>query len=480
MITIQWPKWSKIINKSFISLINNEDRYLILYGGRGSGKSDFASKKLIFRCLNENYFRCILIRKTYSTIKDSSYDQIKLTIIELGLEQFFDFKIAPLEITCIENGNKFIARGCDDTQKLKSLKDYSAVWYEEDIIDEDDFIRITTSIRTDKAKYLQEIFTINPEVEGNYQDNWFYKRFFYNNMNEKSFSVVKDVEVGNGKTFKLTYTTHHSTYRNNRWINDGFIAWVKDLKVDNPYYYTIYAEGEWGNRQLGGLAHRNFNRGIHTSDLKYNNELPLHISWDFNTKPYVSLSIFQVIDKDIRCIDAIAGKYPDNTTKKVCQEFIRRYRTHNSGLFIYGDPSGKNEDTRSEEGHNDYKIIEKELEHFRPDNRVASKHPSVKNRLDFINAIWLGNFNGLSIQIDNKCIELINDLLNQKESSDGGKLKEKVSKNGETYEKWGHFNDNFEYFICGAFQDDYKEYLEGPYIDIKEFGENQENTKWGY
>ena len=45
-ISVNWCKWEKIVNKSFIPLIDNKDRYLILYGGRGSSKSNAIAKNL--------------------------------------------------------------------------------------------------------------------------------------------------------------------------------------------------------------------------------------------------------------------------------------------------------------------------------------------------------------------------------------------------------------------------------------------------
>ena len=54
-MTVEWPKDWRIINDSFIPLIDNTDRYLILWGGRGSSKSDFTAKKLIYRCITEKY-----------------------------------------------------------------------------------------------------------------------------------------------------------------------------------------------------------------------------------------------------------------------------------------------------------------------------------------------------------------------------------------------------------------------------------------
>ncbi len=478
MYTVEWCDWRKIVNDAFIPLINNKDRYLIMYGGRGSSKSNFAAKKLIYRCLTEDYFRYLLIRNTYATIKDSSYQTIKDIIYELGLQDLFEFKLQPLEIHCI-NGNSFIARGCDDTQKIKSVKDPTGAWWEEDIPSEADFITVTTSIRTQKADYLQEIFTINPEVEGDYKDHFFYKRFFGDRV-EKSFSSVTPLQIDENTSVDLTYTVHHSWYKDNRWLPLEFIAFLMDLQTKNPYYYTIYCLGYWGNKQSGGLFYKLFDRAKNTSSkIGYNPDLALHLSFDFNVNPYMSATVWQIVGKVAYCIDEIAMVTPKNTTKGVCEEFIRRYMSHNAGLFIYGDPSGRNEDTRTEKGFNDYTIIQNELIQFKPVSRVASKHPPVVMRGNFINTIFAEGFEGVNIVISEKCKLYINDLLFLKEASDGTKLKEKTKdkESGVSYEKYGHFTDNADYFICQAFESEFNMYQHGKAPTRRSYGNNTFNTK---
>ena len=69
MFKVNWCKWDKIVNEHFIPILDNKDRYVIMYGGRGSSKSNFEAKKLIYRCLTEDYFRHILIRNTYAVFR---------------------------------------------------------------------------------------------------------------------------------------------------------------------------------------------------------------------------------------------------------------------------------------------------------------------------------------------------------------------------------------------------------------------------
>lgn len=458
------PPWRKTINDSFIPLVQNKDRYLICYGGRGSSKSVFTAKKLIYRCLSEKYFRYILYRKTYNTIKDSQYQTIKDIVLDWGLQDLFVFNVSPLEIKCV-NGNRFICRGGDEPTKLKSIKDPTGVWYEEEIPEAGDFITITTSIRTQKADYLQEILTINPEVEGDYTDHWFWKRFFTDKPDE-TFSDKTIIDIGDGKTFETSYTAHHSTHLDNKWLPDSFRAQLLALRETDPYYYTIYTLGKWGNKSSDGNFYKLFSRGKNVrpaSECQYNPEIALHVSFDFNVHPYVTITINQVYGKKSIQIDEICLPTPNNRTDLACREFARRYASHVSGVFIYGDPAGLHEDTRTEKGHNDFRIIAQELARFRPQMRYQKSAPSVVMRGMFINAVFHSNYGGLEFIVSEKCTNTITDYMFLKEASDGTKAKIKV-KNPETgvsYEKHGHTSDSQDYYICSIFNSDYANYQRG-------------------
>lgn len=399
------------------------------------------------------------------------YQDIMDTVASMGLQDLFQFKQQPLEIICLQNGNKFIARGRDNAKKLKSVKDPTGVWYEEDIPTEEEFITISSGVRTSKADYLQEIFTINPEVEGNFQDNWFWKRFFGHRADEKSFSdktIVAIPKVDKDgrqytKDVEVNFTVHHSTWRDNRWATDSFIADMLSLKAKNPYYYTVYDLGLWGNKQTGGRFYPGFDVSRNTFNYKYNASLPLHISWDFNTRPYMTLSIWQIEGKGIYLIDEIAMKDPDSRVKNTCWEFIRRYNHHAGGLFIYGDPSGKKEDSDKEKGHNYFTTIANELAKFHPKFRVFKAHPPVVPRGDFANDIFMHNYDGWSIFLYDGSVYLKNDLLFGKAKPDGTKLKETEKIDDVPgVEKYHHFSDSMDYLLCWAAQESFERHQKGP------------------
>src|SRR6056297_3586584 len=141
----------------------------LYWGGRDSGKSYNIALEWIEKCLTADYFKGILIRKTFASIKGSQYEMIETIVKDHGLQDLFRFTVSPLEIRCI-NGNKIIARGCDDPGNIKSNTNPSDAWYEEaDKLTEEEYITVSTTLRSEKVN-VQEWISFNPECDGDYQD----------------------------------------------------------------------------------------------------------------------------------------------------------------------------------------------------------------------------------------------------------------------------------------------------------------------
>lgn len=481
-VRVRWVKWSRIINKAFVWLTKSRARIIILYGSRGSSKSDYVAKQLVYNCLSHKYFKCILYRKNFNTIQESSYENIKQTVISLGLQSLFTFRVAPLTIIC-NNGNKFIARGGDDPNSLKSIKDPTCVWYEEDIPSEKDFAIISLTIRSGKADVLQEFFSINPEVEEDFQDNWFWKRFF-EGRHDLSFTTTTTVEV-EGEAVDYDVVVHHSVYQDNKWLPLMVKAQIEGYAATNPYLYSVYAKGLWTMKQTGGNFYKLFDRvkntirngsGPNGLPLLYDQTKMLHISFDFNVNPYITLTIWQadVSKKTATQIDEICLPTPNNRTENLCRAFLAKYRGHTTGLWVYGDPSGKQEDTRTEKGFNDYIIILRSLAEFRPRDMVAKVAPPVHVRGEFINTVFATGYNGLHFHIGDNCPKTIADYMYLKEASDGtkAKVKEKNEQTGITCEKYGHTSDANDYLICQMFDTEFKLYQKGGVVTPPRTGKN--------
>ena len=466
-LRIKWPLWEDIVNDKFLWLVNIAARIIILYGGRGSSKSHFVIDQLIYNCINHKFFRCIMLRKEKTTVRPSCYRGVKERIISLGLESVFVFKESTLEIIC-KNGNMFIGLGADEPMKIKSFTDPTCVWYEEEVPDKDTYTIISTSIRTPKADMLQEFFSINPEVKGmDYTDHWFYKKFFadwYSVGNLEHRGAIEEEEKSGISVQKVRkdFVVHHSTYKDNVFLPKAFGEELEALgdDEDDDYWFTVYCEGLWGRKNVQNAFYRRFSRVKHVAKCldRYDPDLPLHISFDFNVNPYVSIGIYQIRTRIVYVLDEIAAENPFNSTEEACKLFKAKYASHRGGLFIYGDPSGRKKETSQKRGQNDYKIIKRTLQMFRPQTRVFRKHPPVSMRGQWINDILKNERDGIKIIIDPLCKYHITDFAEVRAAPDGSKFKMRVSEEGLTYEKFGHHSDAFDYFMCYIFRAEFDYY----------------------
>ena len=109
------------------SILNREYTEYWLEGGRGSIKSTFANETLIDLLENNPKMCAIIIRRYTNTLRDSVYAQTEWTISQFsetfeGLQDSYEFKVSPMEITKISTGQKIYFRGTDDPGKIKSIK----------------------------------------------------------------------------------------------------------------------------------------------------------------------------------------------------------------------------------------------------------------------------------------------------------------------------------------------------------------------
>ena len=63
-------------NATFLPLFADEHRYLVLMGGGGSGKSIFAGRKVLERCVSEPGHRILVCRKVAKTLRESCFQQL--------------------------------------------------------------------------------------------------------------------------------------------------------------------------------------------------------------------------------------------------------------------------------------------------------------------------------------------------------------------------------------------------------------------
>ena len=96
----------RVFNDIYFPLLNNEDRYVVLYGGGSSGKSFFIAQWLIYKMLTRK-MNLLVVRQTANTNRDSTFALLKEVIHKWQLDELF--KINDLRIKCI-NDNEIIFR----------------------------------------------------------------------------------------------------------------------------------------------------------------------------------------------------------------------------------------------------------------------------------------------------------------------------------------------------------------------------------
>ncbi|MGN6491055.1 MAG: hypothetical protein ACTHLE_03585 [Agriterribacter sp.] len=216
--------------------------------------------------------------------------------------------------------------------------------------------------------------------------------------------------------------------------------------------------------KTGGEYYGSFDRRQHVVPTPFLRHKPVHLTYDFNVLPYMTLVCVQINETDdelqLRIFKEYCLKPPRNTTEDVTAEFLSDHIGDVKDIFYYGDAMGN----RRIEGFGDdftrFDPVRDVLRYIvtRSSDRTATYNQGVLKRRVLVNKIFSGKmkFKGktVRIMIDPGCIEMIRDFQYLKLGMDG-KLKEKVkdAATGATWEKLGHTSDAFEYMLCYLFSD---------------------------
>ena len=141
------------------SQLLRDNRYHIMHGGRGGGKSVFVAKTLVLEAyLKQTQILCA--RELMNSIADSSMALLWEQVEELGLEHFFTK--TKNELVGL-NGSRFFFRGLKtNITSIKSIARIDRAWIEEaEAVSEDSWKVLTPSIRTKSARI---IITFNPRM----------------------------------------------------------------------------------------------------------------------------------------------------------------------------------------------------------------------------------------------------------------------------------------------------------------------------
>ncbi len=241
MIKKEYISLPKIVGKGYKTFWHFKGRYRIVKGSRASKKSKTTALWYIYNMMKYPEANLLVVRKTFRTLKDSCYKELKWAVKRLRVEHLWDFTLSPLEAVYQPTGQRIYFRGLDDPLKVTSIAvDVGCLcwmWVEEayEIMKEDDFNILDESIRgeTPEGLFKQITLTFNPWNER----HWIKKRFF---------DVEPDPDI-------LAITTN---YLCNEWLDAADLKVFENMKKNNLRRYAVAGLGGWGI--VDGLVYENW------------------------------------------------------------------------------------------------------------------------------------------------------------------------------------------------------------------------------
>lgn len=238
-----------VVGKGYGTFWNFKGRYRVCKGSRASKKSKTTALNSIVRIMAHPQANLLCVRKTYRTLKDSCFTELKWAIHRLGVDAWWEVKESPLEMTYTPTGQKILFRGLDDPLKVTSITVEVGVlcflWIEEayEISSEADFNTLDESIRGEMPPGLfkQITLTFNPWNE----HHWLKHRFF---------DAEPDTDI-------LAATTNYTC---NEWLDAADKKVFETMKINNPRRYRVAGLGEWGI--VDGLVYENWEERLFSID----------------------------------------------------------------------------------------------------------------------------------------------------------------------------------------------------------------------
>jgi phage terminase large subunit len=230
---------------------NTDKRYVIITGGRGSGKSFEIATSLVLQTYQQKQ-RVLFTRLTMTSAHLSIIPEFVEKLELLDVQQVFN--INRTEITNKMTGSDIIFKGIkassgDQSANLKSISGVNT-WVmdeAEELMDESTFDKIDFSIRVKDQKNTIYLI-LNPTTK----EHWIWKRFFEN--------THKFIEIDG---CQIPISTHpqvlhiHTTYLDNLSnLNESFLENVQMMKKTNFPKYEQVVIGGWRQKPEGVVFDR--------------------------------------------------------------------------------------------------------------------------------------------------------------------------------------------------------------------------------
>jgi phage terminase large subunit len=256
-------------------------RYLILYGGRGGGKSWSVARYLLMKAVQDP-IRVLCVREFMSSISDSVHKLLSDQILELGLSSRFVIEKGGIYGV---NGSEFRFAGIrNNPSAIRSFEGIDVCFCEEaSNISKGSWNLLIPTIR---KKGSRIIVAFNPELESD--DT--YQRFIVNNAPD---SIV----------VKINFDENPFLHGAQKSI---LLDEAEYMKANDPDLYQnvylgfpkIYLDHAIYAKELRRATEEN-----RIKDVPYDNLAPVHTFWDLGWRDQTAIIFAQYIGFEYRIID---------------------------------------------------------------------------------------------------------------------------------------------------------------------------------
>lgn len=221
------------VNDVYFPLLWCDARWLIMYGGAGSGKSKFAAQKMVYRMITERRHSMLCVRKVARSIKESQWRDILWACDMFGVGDLIETRLQPLSLYYPQTGSSVYFVGIDDEEKIKSLHAVTSQWLEEPTaMTQGDVTQLNLRMREATDYPAQILMTFNPISER----HWIKKKFFDSPRSSAQFL--------------------RTTYRDNLFLPEDYGNQLDELTSFDKIKSQVYRDGQWG--QVEGAIYGNW------------------------------------------------------------------------------------------------------------------------------------------------------------------------------------------------------------------------------
>lgn len=379
--------------KEISDLLNCKYDTIALTGGRGSGKTQHVIRAVLL-AMAQTKRRVCFFRETKDTVAESLMAEA-ISIIE---EDFPNkgFSSTKDEINHL-NGSKIFYKGLKEIN-LAAIENLKGIASSTDIFVIDEGQTISKAVLDVLIPTLRKKGSILIVMYNRIKNDL--------PLEEALFLDYPTLTAPQGTFYtEVNYTVlEEKGLLSTRFLNRANLL----KKIKPKEYEAIYlnkAPDESDRAVVKNFTKENI------VDCQYVDDLPLHLTWDFNVDP-MSCILAHKTDKKIFYFDEVILE--NSTTQQTIDEVIRRYPKHKSDIIINGDASGDNRSTQSE--YSNYIIIRNALKKHYPHTKIKfdipARNPAIMDRILAFNQMVYNDNGERNLFVSPKCERLLYNIKN--------------------------------------------------------------------